>query len=110
MLSTAPPGKILARSIFSRAPHDNIPAEPGARLVLGEAVQATSLRFIPPVASYSYERGIALSYTLLGDPATRMSIGRPQTVVTVNDVPVTDQQVLRLHTDGDSLAFVADVG
>jgi hypothetical protein len=38
-----------------------------------------------------------------------MSIGRPQTVVTVNDVPATDLQVIRLHTDGDSLAFVADV-
>ena len=53
--------------------------------MLGEAIQTTFLRFIPTVASYAYERGIAMSYTLLGDPATRMSIGRPQTIVTAND-------------------------
>lgn len=99
----------LARSMFSDAPHDNILGERGARLVLGEAVQATFLRFIPKVASYSYERGIAMSYTLLGDPATRMSIGRPQTMVTVNDVPATDLQVIRLHTPGDTLTLVADL-
>lgn len=99
----------LTRSMFTDAPHDNILSERGARLVLGEAIQTTFLRFIPTVASYAYERGIAMSYTLLGDPATRMSIGRPQTIVTANDLGVNDNQVVRLHTAGDTLAFVADV-
>ncbi|MBI5170941.1 MAG: hypothetical protein HZA61_15735 [Candidatus Eisenbacteria bacterium] len=99
----------LTRSMFSAAPHDNILSERGARLVLGEAIQTTFLRFIPTVASYAYERGIAMSYTLLGDPATRMSIGRPQTLVTANDVPATDLQAVRLHTSGDTLTIVADV-
>ncbi len=98
----------LARSMTTAAPHDNILGERGARLVLGEAIQSTFIRFVPTIASYAYERGIAMSYTLLGDPATRMSIGRPQTILYANDVAVANGAPVRLHSAGDTLTLVAD--
>ncbi|MFN8589514.1 MAG: C25 family cysteine peptidase [Candidatus Eisenbacteria bacterium] len=99
----------LARAMSSAAVHDNILSDRGARLVLGEAIQNTFLRFVPTVFSYSYERGVASSYTLLGDPASRMSIGQPQTLVYANDVPLVNDQPIRLHTPGDTLTLVADL-
>ncbi len=99
----------LARSLFADPPHDSQLSDHGARLVLGEVIQQTFQRFVPAVASYSLERGVAVTYTLLGDPATRMSIGRPQTVVNANDTLAVDGQPVRLHSPGDTLAVVASL-
>jgi len=100
----------LARSLFADPPVDEfVPGDRGARVVMGEAIQSAMLRYVPVSGQYSGERGIALTYTLLGDPATRMSIGRPQTIVTANDLPVTEGQPVRVHTPGDTLRMVADL-
>ncbi len=100
----------LARSLFADPPRDEFaPGDNGARVVLGEAIQAAMLRYVPTGGQYSGERGIALTYTLLGDPATRMSVGRPQTLVTANDLPVTEGVPVRVHTAGDTVRFVADL-
>lgn len=100
----------LARSLFADPPVDEfVPGDRGARVVLGEAIQSAMLRYVPTGGQYSGERGIALTYTLLGDPATRMSIGRPQTLVTANDVPVSEGLPVRVHTLGDTVRFQADL-
>jgi len=41
---------------------------------VGEAIVRTYMAYLPTVASYGFERGISLTYTLLGDPATRDQI------------------------------------
>lgn len=100
----------LARSLFADPPVDEfVPGDRGARVVLGEAIQATMVRYVPTGGQYYGEQGIALTYTLLGDPATRMSIGRPQTLVTANGVPVVEGVPVRVRTPGDTLRLVADL-
>ncbi len=100
----------LARSLFADPPVDEfVPGDRGARVVTGEAVQASLLRYVPTSGQYYGESGIALTYTLLGDPATRISVGYPQPLVTANDVPVTQGVPVRVHTPGDTLTFVADL-
>lgn len=100
----------LARSLFADPPVDEfVPGDHGARVVLGEAIQSAMLRYMPVAGQYFGERGIPLTYTLLGDPASRMSIGRPQTLVTANDLPVTPGLPVRVHTAGDTLRLVADL-
>jgi len=99
----------FARTMFAEPPHDPELWDNGARVVLGEVIQATFLRFVPTVYAYPYERGTGLTYTLLGDPATRVSTGRPQTLVYANDSLMTDGQPYRLHTPGDTLTMVADL-
>lgn len=100
----------LARSLFADPPVDEfVPGDRGARVVTGEAIQSAMVRYVPAGGQYSGERGIALTYTLLGDPATRMSIGRPQTIVSANDVPVVEGTPVRVHTPGDTLRLVADL-
>jgi hypothetical protein len=99
----------LARSMFRYTPHDPQVWDRGARLVLGEAIQATFLRYIPSQTFVPFERGVAITYTLLGDPALRMSIGRPQSIVYANDSLVVDHQPVRLHTLTDTLSLVADL-
>lgn len=97
----------MARSMFSDPPRDEVLGERGSRVILGEALLATFLRYLPTVQSYAYERGLATTYALLGDPATRMSIGRPQNMLLANDTPVIDAQPIRLRTPGDSLRLEA---
>jgi hypothetical protein len=99
----------LARAMFSNPPRDNQLWDHGSRVVLGEVVQAAFLRFLPTVTTYPSERGIAVTYTLLGDPATRLSIGRPQSLVYANDSLVTDGLAIRLHSPGDTLTLVGDL-
>jgi hypothetical protein len=99
----------LARSMFASPPRDAQLYDHGSRVVLGEAIQAAYLRFLPGTPSYPSERGIAITYALLGDPAMRVSIGRPETIVYANGTIVTDGQPVRLHTTGDSLTLVADL-
>src|SRR5207249_117254 len=52
---------------------------------------------------------VGITYTLLGDPATRLSIGPPQSVVTANGLPVISGLPVRLRTVGDTLRLVADL-
>ena len=99
----------LARAMFASPPRDPQLWDHGSRIVLGEAIQAALLRYLPNVSGALYERGIAVTYTLLGDPATRVSIGRPQTLVYANNISVTDGQLIRLHTPGDTLTLAADL-
>ncbi|MEO5989612.1 MAG: C25 family cysteine peptidase [Candidatus Eisenbacteria bacterium] len=99
----------LARNLFADPPRDAFLTERGSRVVLGEAILATFLSYLPTVANYGYERGIAISYTLLGDPATRMSIGKPQTIVTLNTATVADGQPVRLHALSNDILLIADL-
>lgn len=100
----------MARSMFADPPVDEfVPGDRGARVVLGEVLQSAMVRYAPVGSQHYGEQGIALTYTLLGDPATRISIGRPQTIVTVNDLPVTNGTPVRVHTVGDTLRLVADL-
>lgn len=99
----------FARNLFANPPRDAFLSERGSRVVLGEAILATFLDYLPTAGSFSYERGIAITYTLLGDPATRMSIGQPQTLVTANTVIVTDGEPVRLRAVSTNFDLVADL-
>jgi len=101
----------LVRSMFVNPPRDEFLGEDdrGARVVLGEVILSALFSYIPTVQSFSTERGISISYTLLGDPATRISIGKPLGQVLANQLPVTSGTPLRLHTPGDTLRIDADV-
>lgn len=97
----------MTRALFSDPPRDEILGERGSRVILGEALLATYLRYVPTVQSAAYERGVAITYALLGDPATRMSIGRPQNMLLANDAPVIESENVRLRTPGDTLRLEA---
>jgi hypothetical protein len=99
----------MARSMFVDPPRDEMLGDRGSRVVLGEALVRSFLVYLPTVAGYSFERGIGLSYTLLGDPAQRMSVGAPQGAVVANGTPVSDGQPVRLHALSDTLQLAADV-
>jgi hypothetical protein len=101
----------LVRSMFVNPPRDEFLGEDdrGARVVLGEVILSALFGYIPTVQSFGTERGISISYTLLGDPATRISIGKPLGQVLANQLPVTSGTPVRLHTPGDTLRIDADV-
>ena len=99
----------LARALFEAPPHDEYLGSKGARVVLGEAIALALARYVPGVQFNPNEKGIALSYQLIGDPATTISIGEPQAVVLANQLPVVDGQPVRLHTMGDTLRIEADL-
>lgn len=101
----------LVRSMFVNPPRDLSlgPEDRGSRVILGEVVLAALFRYLGTVQSYAPERGLATTYVLLGDPATRLSIGRPLQSLTANGVPVPDASPVRLHTPGDSVRIEADV-
>lgn len=100
----------MARSLFADPPVDEfVPGDRGARVVIGEAFQAAMQRYVPTGGQYYGEQGIALSYTLLGDPATRMSVGYPQPFISANGIPVVEGTPVRVHTSGDTVRFVADL-
>jgi hypothetical protein len=100
----------LARSMFQFPPRDLFLGEAGARVVLGETITQALLWNHTTMASSQYERDVGISYNLLGDPGTRLSIGRPQAVVTANTQPVVSGEVVRLRrgTD-DTLRLAADL-
>jgi hypothetical protein len=50
-----------------------------------------------------------MSYNLLGDPATRITVGSPQAIFRANGTPVTDGVPVRLFTIGDSLRIEGDL-
>ena len=101
----------LVRSMFVNPPRDEFLGEDdrGSRVVLGEVILSALFRYLGTVQTFSTERGLAISYTLLGDPATRISIGKPLGQVLANQVPVTSGTPMRLHTPGDTLRIDADV-
>jgi hypothetical protein len=101
----------LIRSLFVNPPRDEALGadDRGSRVVLGEAILSTLFRYLGVARSFASERGLAITYTLLGDPATRMSIGRPLSRVLANGTPVTSGQPIRLHTPGDTVRIEADV-
>jgi hypothetical protein len=55
------------------------------------------------------ENAIALSYALLGDPATRISIGAPQAIVTANGDTVISDRPVALAPPRDTLHLEADL-
>jgi len=99
----------LARALFETPPHDEYLDRKGARVFLGEAIGLALARYVPSQTGNPNERGIALTYQLLGDPTTSFSIGEPQSVVLANQVPVIESQPVRLHTLGDTLRIEADL-
>lgn len=97
---------------FARALFANPLREPYAsgHPTIGEAVGTALLnnvRNVPPPSSF--ENQVGITYTLLGDPATRFSLGPPQAAVTANTQPVTSGQPLRLRIGRDSLVVEADI-
>lgn len=101
----------LIRSLFVNPPRDEFLGgdDRGSRVVLGEAILSTLFRYIGTTQSFAAERGLSITYTLLGDPATRLSIGKPLTQVLANGTPVTSGTPVRLHTLGDTLRIDANV-
>ena len=98
-----------ARAMFETPPHDVYLGQGGSRVVLGESIALALTRYIPTVVFNPNEKGLALTYHLLGDPATRLSIGPPEAAVTANTLPVVESQPIRLHTVGDTLRLEADL-
>jgi hypothetical protein len=103
----------FARSLFSAPPRDDELgrglADRGARVPLGEAIALTMLNYLPTVQQSSVERGVGLTYNLLGDPATRLWVGPAQITVTANGQPVTSGQPVRLASGGDALQLEAEL-
>lgn len=104
----------LARALFSRVPPDTARAlrndgDPYAHPVLGDAIALALMKAYRQNVGNPYERDVGLTYTLLGDPATRLSISAPQTFVTANGLSVTSGEAVRLHTLGDTARIVADL-
>ncbi len=103
----------FARSLFVDPPHDDEfgrgLADRGARVPVGEAIALTMLNYLPTVSQNPSERGVGLTYNLLGDPATRLWVGAAQITVTANGQPVTSGEPVRLATGGDTLRLEADL-
>ena len=101
----------LIRSMFVNPPRDESLGadERGARVIVGEVVLASLFRYLGTTRSYAPERGLSVTYLLLGDPATRMSIGRPLSLLKANGLTVSGPTPLRLHTAGDTLRIDADL-
>ncbi len=97
----------LARAMFVNPPHDEVLGDRGSRAVLGEILLTALLDNYTRRLTQAYERDVAVTYNLLGDPATRLSIGQPQSIVTANTVAVVSDQQIRLHTTGPNLTLDA---
>jgi hypothetical protein len=100
-----------ARAMFLDPPHDDLlgNGDLGARAILGETIALGLLRYIPTVQNDATENGLALSYTLLGDPATRISIGAPQAIVTANGDTVVSDRPVALAPPSDTLHLEAEL-
>jgi len=97
----------LAQSMFVNPPRDEYLGDRGSRQVLGEVLYATLLANHTGRSGFLLERDVAVTYCLLGDPATRLSIGAPQSIVTANAQPVVNGQEIRLSSAGDALTLDA---
>ena len=97
----------LAKALFTDPPRDPYLGQGGARAVLGESIALALWRNVQ--VKSGWEAAVGISYTLLGDPMTRLTIGAPLSVVTANALPVTSGDPVRLRTVGDTLRLVADL-
>jgi hypothetical protein len=97
----------LAEAMFEDPPSDPYLDYRGARVILGEAIGVALTHYVS--AQNFLEHGIGLTYNLLGDPSTRISIGEAQSFVKANGVGVSSGQPVRLRTSGDSLHLEADL-
>ena len=95
----------FARALFADPPRDPYLGQGGARAILGEVIELALMR---NHAIYGFDQ-VGITYTLLGDPGTPISIGAPQARVTANALPVTSGDPVRLHTPGDTLRLDADL-
>ena len=98
----------LAKSLFYEPPSDNYLGH-GASVVLGEGLTLALIRNHYEFRSDPSFSGVGLTYTLLGDPATRVTIGAPQILVTANGQPVTDGLAVFLPGSSDTLLLRADL-
>lgn len=100
-----------ARAMFVAPPHDDLFSnnDLGARTLLGETIALGYMRFVPSVQFDPTESGIALTYTLLGDPATQLSIGAPQMLVTANGDSVVSGRPIALAAPFDTLHLEAEL-
>lgn len=101
----------LIRSMFVNPPRDEFLGadDRGSRVVLGEVILSALFRYLGTTQSYAPERGLSNTYTLLGDPATRMSIGRPFNRLTVDGLSVPAGSPMRLHTGSATVRIDADL-
>jgi hypothetical protein len=97
----------LAEALFENPASDPYLDYRGARVILGESIVLALTNYLP--ANSFFERGIGLTYNLLGDPATRISIGEAQAFVRANGTGVSSGQVVRLRTVGDTLHLEANL-
>jgi hypothetical protein len=97
----------LARALFADPPRDPSLGDNGARVVLGESIVLGLIR--NHAVSTGLEQAVGISYLLLGDPATRLSIGAPQILVTANGDTVRNGEPVRLLSSGDTLRIEADL-
>lgn len=103
----------FARALFAHPPRDTVLGRWDGRVVLGEAVAKACIdnlglngnRPTPP----SYEREVGLTYQLLGDPASRISIGAATMAVRANGQSVTNGEPVRLATSSDTVRIEADI-
>jgi len=101
----------FARAWFADPPRDSLAFDPtrGARVALGEVISKAEIDYFPGPTGSPYERDVAISYNLLGDPATRVSVGSPQAIFFANQTPVTHGVPVRLFTIGDTLRLEGDL-
>jgi hypothetical protein len=101
----------LMRDLFVNTPRDEFLGtdDRGSRAVIGEVILTSLITYLATVQAKPSERGLGVSYTLLGDPATRISIAQPNALVLANGIPVTSGEALRLHTPGNTLRIDANV-
>jgi len=101
----------LADAMFLNPPHDDLlgNGDLGARVLFGESIAQALLHYIPSVQGYSSEAGLLYTYTLLGDPATRLSIGQPEALVTANGDTVISDRPISLAPPRDTLKLEADL-
>ncbi|MBI1796083.1 MAG: hypothetical protein HYR74_03415 [Candidatus Eisenbacteria bacterium] len=100
-----------ARAMFTDPAHDDRGnGDTGARTLLGESIALAYLRYVPSVQFIDPdEAGVALTYTLLGDPATQLSIGAPEALVTANGDTVISGRPVALAVPRDTLHLEADL-
>ncbi len=104
----------LARALFAHPPRDTVMGRWDGRVVLGEAVAKAlidnlGMNRVPPQQPPSYEREVGVTYQLLGDPGTRITIGEASIAVRANGQNVTSGEPVRLVTTADTVRIEADI-
>src|SRR5262249_34002701 len=108
----------FARALFVDPPRIPMPFDPvgGARVALGDVIAKAEVDFrnvdlmppqMPPNSPNEWD--VAITYNLLGDPGTLLTVGSPQAVFLANRNAVTDGVPVRLFTIGDTLHIEGDL-